>query len=78
MEEKKLTYEELQSACMSLQEQNKSLYKALMESNMQNLFARLDYLFKVLENSKMFPEEFISSCVAEIQEKLTLPKEEEK
>lgn len=70
--EKKLTYEELEGIVHQLSEQARSLSKRLEETNMFNLFKRLDYLFKVLDNKSCFEYTFIESVVKEIQESLTL------
>lgn len=66
--QKKLTYEELENVAHQLSEQSKQLYTKLQEANMVNIFKRLDYLFKVVENIKVFNEEFASKCISEIEE----------
>ena len=43
---------------------------------MSNLFKRLDYLFKILENSHHFNNEFVQSTVSEIEELMKLPEED--
>lgn len=73
----KLSYEQLENVCHQLSEQSRNLYQKLQESNMSNLFKRLDYLFAVVENSKEFPSEFVENCVHEIMESMTLPEETE-
>ena len=42
---------------------------------MQNLFKRLDFLFKVLETEHMFPLAFVQKCADEIKSILTIPEE---
>lgn len=80
---KKLTYEELENVCHQLSEQSRRLYQRVQESDLTNMFKRLDYLFAVVENSKHFPDEFTTKCVKEIMDTLTIeepaeqPKEEE-
>ena len=74
---KKLTYEELENVCHQLSEQSRTLYQKLQEANMTNIFKRLDYLFAVLENKNVFPEEFVKACVEEVITSITIPKEEE-
>ena len=66
-EEKKPSYEELENVAVELQNKCKELFDALQKSNLQNIFMRLDYLFKVIENSKEFDNEFVTSCVQEIK-----------
>ena len=71
-EEKKLSYEELENVAVELQNKCKELYMALQNANLQNLFSRLDYLFKVVENSVNFDTDFVGNCVKEIQNLLTI------
>lgn len=79
MEEKKktkeLSYEELKNVAGQLQQQNIQLRQALQRANYENLFRRLDYLFKVIENSAVFSEEFVVSCVEEIEDSIKVPEE---
>lgn len=88
-EEQKLTYEELNQACadMSQQLQNQTAYIKKMHAQMQQMdFAlqtrRMDYLFKVLEiqnqahASIIFHDDFLQGCIAEIEESLTIPEEQ--
>ena len=86
MEEKKNkevvkpTYEELQSSMYQMTEQLNKYYKEnqyLIQqiNNMNNTFTRLNYLFKVLENSQHFNSDFIISCVDEIETCRTIPEE---
>lgn len=76
----KMSYEELSNVAHQLSEQAKILYTKLQEANMTNAFKRLDYLFKVLENSKLYFEygktEFVNAAMDEIQAIITLPQEE--
>lgn len=67
----KLTYEQLNDACQQLFQQNQYLVRQLKEANMTNVFRRLDYLFKVVDNHHVFDEDFVDQCVHEIQEALT-------
>ena len=86
MEEKKNkevvkpTYEELQSSMYQMTEQLNKYYKEnqyLIQqiNNMNNTFTRLNYLFKVLENSQHFNSDFIISCVDEIESCMTIIQE---
>lgn len=72
----KLSYEQLENVAHQLSEQSRTLYAKLKESNMQNLFKRLDYLFKVLENETSFPASFVDKCADEIQELLEIPEKD--
>lgn len=73
----KLTYEQLNDACNQLLQQNQQLYRQLKEVDMANMFKRLDYLFKVVENANTFKDgDFLNSCMDEIKEALTIPREE--
>lgn len=72
----KLSYEQLENIAHQLSEQAKQLYAKLQEANMTNVFKRLDYLFKVVENAHAFSEEFVAKCVAEIEDLMTVPESE--
>lgn len=76
-EPQKMTYEQLEQVAHQLSEQAKQLYRKLQEANMINMFKRLDYLFKVVENKGSFSGEFVQSCVDEIQDILTISDEPE-
>ena len=73
----KLSYEQLENIAHQLSEQAKQLYAKLQEANMVNMFKRLDYLFKVVENAHAFNEEFVAKCVSEIEDLMTVPETEE-
>lgn len=73
----KMSYEQLENIAHQLSEQAKQLYARLQEANMVNMFKRLDYLFKVVENAHAFNEEFVAKCVAEIEDLMTVPETEE-
>lgn len=80
MEEKKtkeFSLEEIKNIAGQLQQQNVQLRQALQRANYENLFRRLDYLFKVLDNAHMFDIDFVEECTTEIQESIRLPKDEE-
>lgn len=74
----KMSYEQLENVAHQLSEQNRQLYMKLQSANMTNLFKRLDYLFKVIENSDKFNKEFVNKCLTEIESSMTLPEEEGK
>ena len=89
----KLSYEELNQACaemsQQIQQQNKyiqQLHKQMQEMNFMLQNKRMEYLFRVVETTNnykqsdypCFAKDFVEECVAEIQESLTVPQEEEK
>ena len=65
-ENKKLSYEDLERLCQQLSEQARNLYIQLQEANLSNLYTRLNFLFKVVENSTMFDFDFVTKCTKEI------------
>lgn len=69
-EQKKLSYEELETLV-------NNLYTRLQQVEIANMFKRVDYLFKVVENIHSFPQEFADKCVAEIAEFITVPEVKE-
>ena len=73
----KMSYEQLENIAHQLSNQAKQLYAKLQEANMVNMFKRLDYLFKVVENAHAFNEEFVAKCVSEIEDLMTVPETEE-
>ena len=73
----KMSYEQLENVAHQLSEQAKQLYMKLQASNMNNMFKRLDYLFKVVENGHIFKQDFLEKCIAEIEELMTVPEEAE-
>ena len=72
----KMSYEQLENVAHQLSEQNRQLFAKLQELNMANMFKRLDYLFKVIENGHMFKQDFLEKCIAEIESLITIPKQE--
>lgn len=74
----KMSYEQLENVAHQLSEQNRQLFAKLQELNMANIFKRLDYLFKVIENGHMFKQDFFEKCIAEIEDIITVPEQEEK
>lgn len=74
----KMSYEQLENIAHQLSEQAKQLYARLQEANMTNMFKRLDYLFKVVENAHAFSEGFVAKCVSEIEDMIAIPEPEEK
>lgn len=74
----KISYEQLEGVAHQLSEQNRQLFAKLQELNMTNVFKRLDYLFKVIENGHMFEQDFLEKCIAEVESLMTVPEQEEK
>ena len=74
----KMSYEQLENVAQQLSEQNRQLFAKLQELNMANMFKRLDYLFKVIENGHMFKQDFFEKCITEIENLMTVPEQEEK
>lgn len=75
-EKKELSYEELKNVAGQLSQQNQQLNMMLQQANMTNVFKRLDYLFKILENKDCFDSDFIITCSDEIVTIMTPPKDE--
>lgn len=73
----KMSYEQLENVAHQLSEQAKQLYMKLQAANISNMFKRLDYLFKVVENGHMFKQDFLEKCITEIEEIMTVPEETE-
>lgn len=73
----KMSYEQLENVAHQLSEQNRQLFAKLQELNMTNMFKRLDYLFKVVENGHMFKQDFLEKCIAEIESLMVVPEQEE-
>lgn len=73
----KMSYEQLENIAHQLSEQNRNMYAKLQELQSNMMLKRLDFLFRVLENERMFPDEYIDSVVDEIRESLTIPDKED-
>lgn len=65
----KLSYEELEKVA-------NNLYVRLQQADMSNMFKRLDYLFKVIENKEVFSEDFLKQTVEEVVSVMTIPTED--
>lgn len=72
---KKLSYEQLEAIASQVTMENKKLQMAL--NNSVNLFKRLDYLFKVVENDTVFPVSFVDKVVEEITNIMTIDTKED-
>ena len=86
--QQKLSYESLNQTCAELSAQVQSqgkyiqgLHRQIQEMNFMLQTKRMDYLFKAVELSmsvpskELFSNDFIQSCVSEIQEALTAPQD---
>lgn len=78
-ETKKLSYEELENYATQLTQQFDIVRKQMENNQLQELVARLNFLFKVVELSKHFSKDYVAKSVAEIERILVVdpPKEEE-
>ena len=75
---KKPTYKELEAAMYNLTEKLNKAYKdnqylVNQINKKNNTYTRLNYLFKVLENSQHFNSDFIIECAEEIENTITVP-----
>ena len=73
----KMSYEQLENIAHQLSEQVKQLYVKLQEANMANMFKRLDYLFKIVENQTKFNKKFVDKSKEEIEALMTIPEKEQ-
>lgn len=87
-EVKQLSYDELRKAASELSMQLQRIsqqfnlerqkhQKEMQELQMFNMFKRLDFLFKVVENAPMFPAEFVENITKEVVDLLSLSNEQE-
>lgn len=79
-DKQKLSYEQLNDACNQLFQQNKQLSLRNRELEQFIMNKRIEYLFKVMEFSTLFHNDFVASCIEELEEVLKLSQsvEEEK
>ncbi len=70
----KLSYEQLENVARQAIAQIDEYKKVLNE--VAGTQKRLDYLFKILEFSHLFEDEFVNKCIAEVQQIMTIPEEE--
>lgn len=82
---KKLTYEQLEAAARQLSGQldnvmkeNQQLKMVAQKMQLDNLFAELNFRFKVLEHKDSFDETFVNRIVNEIELIMTVKEEENK
>lgn len=83
-ETKKLSYEELNNIAVQLSKEKEWLTARLQEAEAAlRSIDRLNILMRIIDiNNRAdkfhFSDDFISSCISEIEEMVTLPKEEPK
>ena len=70
--ENKLSYEQLKELTLQQENMLKHMYERIRELDMANVFKRLDYLFKVIENKDSFNSDFIIACSDEIVDLMTI------
>ena len=61
-----MTKNKLREVAGQLYYQNQQLMNRINNMDMTNIFRRLDYLFKVVENADKFPNDFIEMVTNEI------------
>lgn len=71
------TKKQLMDYVSQLQNQNQQLIQRVQELNNFAMFKRCDYLFEVIKNANVFPEDFVRKCVEEITVFLTIPERPE-
>lgn len=72
-ENAQLSYEQLNQVAQALQQRCMQAESRLNGINYTAM--RLDYLFKVLNSSAKFPEDFIENCINEVVELLEIKEE---
>ena len=79
-EKKELTYDELKNVAGQLQQQNKFLIEQLQKNEYADLHKRIEYLFKVLDNEKLFSvfdDMFVNEVISELISILKIEKQPE-
>jgi hypothetical protein len=83
VQNKKLTYEQLEAAARQLSGQldnvvkeNQQMKTMLQKMQLDNLFAELNFRFKVLEHKDSFNKEFTDRIIQEIELIMTVKAEE--
>ena len=79
-EKKELTYDELKNVAGQLQQQNKFLIEQLQKNEYADLHKRIEYLFKVLDNEKLFSvfdDMFVNDVISELISILKIEKQPE-
>lgn len=75
VDNKKLSYEELEKVAVTLQNKVVALEKQIRALNLTAL--RLDFMFRVLNVKDSFGSEFVKKCALEVQELLTIKEDKE-
>ena len=75
-ENNKPSYEQLEKIALQLNQRALQAEARLGTINLTTM--RLEYLFKILDRAKFFPDQFVDDCVAEIVDLLEVKKEKEK
>lgn len=73
VKQKKLSYEELKNAAMQLQQRCMMLEGKLQGIEIASV--RLNYLFKIIKFKESFSGDFVSKCISEIENILTVDNE---
>ena len=81
----KMSYEQLENVAHQMSEQSRNLYnqnqqlaKRLEESNLQNFFRRLEYLWTIINsNTPYITEEFKVNCGQEFMDAMSIAEEKE-
>lgn len=76
-EEKKFTYEELETITKQMAQQIDTMRNQLQQNSFNEAVARLNFSFQVLQNEKFFPKKYVESIVEDIQNILAIQKDEE-
>lgn len=76
-ETQKLSYEKLEEVARQLAEQLKNANMKLQYLYQENSIKRLEFLFKVVKYANEFNSEFVTKCIEEIEEALTVKEEQE-
>lgn len=61
-----MTKNKLKEVAGQLYYQNQQLMNRIKSMDMTNIFRRFDYLFKVMDHSEKYPENFVAAIVNEI------------
>jgi hypothetical protein len=76
-EEKKFTYEELETITKQMAQQIDTMRNQLQQNSFNEAVARLNFSFQVLQNEKFFPKKYVESIVEDIQNILAIQEDEE-
>lgn len=76
-EEKKFTYEELETITKQMAQQIDTMRNQLQQNSFNETVAKLNFSFQVLQNEKFFPKKYVESMVEDIQDILVIQKDEE-